>query len=585
MARGFTVIGSKFNPLSYEEMVKPLAAYTEEYNAQEAAYNDLASKAAELERLQASPIDQDVYKQYRDYSTNLANLADQLATEGLKPGSRRNILNANKAYKEQIVPIEQALAARANLDKFQAEMLAKDPTLLIDKQASEVPLSQLIATPEFRPYSYSGKDLEVSAAQAANALSKQMRDNPRKWQSIYGNQYVEARSTTGYTAQEINDALQGGGPTELRAVIQEAMAPLKYFTNEEAIAKGKNRVALGMQNAIGEEKYQVLENWKEKLALQDYYARRGKGNEPPAPQLYPGGNYQLASPNETMDIVKARKEKVNKILSSNNYIAKSSLPIMGMNIPLKVNIKLFDSDGRLRSLNNIEADLKTDAEKKIAEEAYDSISLELQSIGLENPRTSSRVINKALIEETLNNYGVKNSPSSISLEALPLDTKTIDSEVARVLLYNKDTKNNTLPRIKKIDSWNPTTGEIKFNSHTVKEDDIFNINEDKDTRSFVAPPTVGVSAMPGLEGYVLTIGSNSYLVPPEQLQGAPGANDLANQQALMRRAYEAYNANKTVENKNFLDIARSNARRVATSPFTVSAGNVNAYSVGNNIFK
>lgn len=585
MARGFTVIGSKFNPLSYEEMVKPLAAYTEEYNAQEAAYNDLASKAAELERLQASPIDQDVYEQYGDYSTNLANLADQLATEGLKPGSRRNILNANKAYKEQIVPIEQALAARANLGKFQAEMLAKDPTLLIDKQASEVPLSQLIATPEFRPYSYSGKDLEVSAAQAANALSKQMRDNPRKWQSIYGNQYVEARSTTGYTAQEINDALQGGGPPELRAVVQEAMAPLKYFTNEEAIAKGKSRVALGMQNAIGEEKYQVLENWKEKLALQDYYARKEKGNEPPAPQLYPGGSYQLASPNETIDIVKARKEKVNKILSSNNYIAKSALPIMGMNIPLKVNIKLFDSDGRLRSLNNIEADLKTDAEKKIAEEAYNSISLDLQSIGLENPRTSSRVINKALIEETLNNYGVENSPSSISLEALPLDTKTIDNEVARVLLYNKDTKNNTLPRIKKIDGWNPTTGEIKFNSHTVKEDDIFNINEDKDTRSFVAPPTVGVSAMPGLEGYVLTIGSNSYLVPPEQLQGAPGANDLPNQQALMRQAYEAYNANKTVENKNFLDIARSNARRVATSPFTVSAGNVNAYSVGNNIFK
>lgn len=42
------VVNSRFKPFSYEEMLRPIAAYTDEYNAQEAAYGELGQSGSSM---------------------------------------------------------------------------------------------------------------------------------------------------------------------------------------------------------------------------------------------------------------------------------------------------------------------------------------------------------------------------------------------------------------------------------------------------------------------------------------------------------------------------------------------------------
>ena len=67
MAYGF-VIGSRFKPFSYDEMLKPLAAYTDQYNAKEADYREHSISAGQRVKLADSKIDQDTYARYKEYA-------------------------------------------------------------------------------------------------------------------------------------------------------------------------------------------------------------------------------------------------------------------------------------------------------------------------------------------------------------------------------------------------------------------------------------------------------------------------------------------------------------------------------------
>lgn len=316
MANGFMVINSRFRPFSYDEMLKPLAAYTDEYNAQEAAYGELANNASQWERLKDSEIDQDSYNRYKEYSAALQQAADTLASEGLKPGSRRNLQAARKQYVEQIAPIEQAYKKREELSKLQREMMAKDPTLLINRGADRIALSELIANPELTPSTYSGSYIERSAAQAASALAKQMRDNPREWKGILGGQYYETRMRYGYTADEIQDALRGEGPTELRQVVQQAVQPVLGWDNREAQEQALSYAARGLWNAIGEERYQNLQNPDYLNSLERLKLRKlQEGEAPSTPALPP----ILSGPIRESEVVGGNKDAIN-------YMTRGELP-------------------------------------------------------------------------------------------------------------------------------------------------------------------------------------------------------------------------------------------------------------------
>lgn len=370
MAYGF-VIGSRFKPFSYDEMLKPLAAYTDEYNAQEAAYGELSNSAAQWEKLADSKIDQDTYARYKEYADSLQQTADALARNGLKPDSRQALIGAKRRYTEEIVPIEQAYQKRAELAKLQKELRAKDPTTLIERGADEIALSELIANPELSPATYSGAYLERSAAQAASALAKEIRENPRKWRSILGGQYYETRMRTGYTADEIQRAVSGDptAPQELQSVIEQVIAPIRSWSNPQAQEEALGYTARGLWNAIGEDKYQMADNWLLKMQLQEAaMARRASAKASPSsgvrPPILSGAPIQL---NTVGDIEAVRaiasSKDPDKIAAARD---KAQLAEQNMQTILSENPELSDYLDYVRSRNSMSSltDSKIDSKVK-----------------------------------------------------------------------------------------------------------------------------------------------------------------------------------------------------------------------------
>jgi hypothetical protein len=74
---------------------------------------------------------------------------------------------------------------------------------MFDRAASSLSLDELMANPTLSPRAYSGTMLAKQVGSAAQNLSKDMMDNPRKWRSILGGQYFESLMQRGFRPNEV----------------------------------------------------------------------------------------------------------------------------------------------------------------------------------------------------------------------------------------------------------------------------------------------------------------------------------------------------------------------------------------------
>lgn len=288
MANYNLVVNSTFKPFTFDEYIKPYQLYGEAYKAQEDALSELSAKANVWEELANEETDPETYKMYKKYATDLQTQADNLSKYGLNPGSRSALMDLKGRYSKEITPIEQAYTRRRTLADEQREARSKDDTILFDKEANTISLDDLISNPELSYTNYSGKTLASQVGTAVKARAKEMRDNPRVWKNILGDSYYESRMQTGYTNDEVQAAINGdkNAPPELLAIVEDTITSsgIKDWKNSDALARAYTYARQGLNEGVGEVNYQVLENWRAKLAeqeaakLREELAKQGKLN-------------------------------------------------------------------------------------------------------------------------------------------------------------------------------------------------------------------------------------------------------------------------------------------------------------------
>ena len=275
------VVNSTFKPFTFDEYIKPYQLYGEAYKAQEDALSELSAKANVWEELASEETDPETYKMYKKYATDLQTQADNLSKYGLTPGSRSALMDLKGRYSKEITPIEQAYTRRRALANEQREARLKDDTILFDKDANTISLDDLISNPELSYTNYSGKTLASQVGTAVKARAKEMRDNPRVWKNILGESYYESRMQTGYTNDEIQAAIKGDGnaPPELLAIVEDTITSsgIKGWKNKDALTRAYTYARQGLNEGVGEVNYQVLENWRAKLAEQEAAKLREQG--------------------------------------------------------------------------------------------------------------------------------------------------------------------------------------------------------------------------------------------------------------------------------------------------------------------
>ena len=274
------VVNSKFQPFSFERYIQPYQIYGQAYREVENALGELDTKASIWEEMANEQTDPYAYKMYKTYANDLEEQAGQLAREGLNAASRRNMLNMKARYSKEITPIEQAYALRQKQAEQQQQALLQDPTLMLSRRAATTSLDDYIKNPQLDYDAYSGRLITAQAATAAAALSKQIRENPRKWRSILHDSYYETLMQRGFRVEDVLEAIQDNpeAAQELTRIVEDAVnsSGVRNWGDKATIARAIDYAKQGLWSAVGETQYQILDNWRAKMAAQEAMQKRAE---------------------------------------------------------------------------------------------------------------------------------------------------------------------------------------------------------------------------------------------------------------------------------------------------------------------
>jgi hypothetical protein len=290
-----------FTPFTFEQMLKPMAMYTEEYNAIQDSLGELATKADMFSKLATDPETQAMYKKY---SNDLAAQAESLAKQGLTPASRQGLINMKKRYASEITPIEQAYTKREELVKEQRKLKAANPSIMFDTDFSTVSLNDIINNPAISYSSVSGDDLYKKGKEAAIASSARVMDVI----PALRDQYWKIRQ--GYGAEAANEFLlnQESIP-ELKQAIDRIVSQSGVSKNN--LSRAIDYTISGVMSGLSyDEKYQANRGYqdeleKERLQLQKdqfEWTKKQKEEETKGIELPNGNRLKLVGAGRAIEI-------------------------------------------------------------------------------------------------------------------------------------------------------------------------------------------------------------------------------------------------------------------------------------------
>jgi len=272
------VANTQFRNRSFDDMLKPLLMYTQEYNAIEDAASDLATKASVWEGMANEQTDPEAYAQYKRYADDLQRQAVNLSHNGLNPTTRRELLNLKRRYSSEITPIEQAYANRkAQVDEQRKAML-QNPTLLLSRRADMTSLDDYMRNPQLGYESYSGALLTQQVGQAASAIAKELRD--------YGNgKPLDGFTKTwlqqhGFTAAEVAQAINNPDSPRsshiLNTLVNNVMTDsgVPQWADRATLNQAYSYARQGLWNAVGQTQVQTYTDEAARLSAQEAMQKR-----------------------------------------------------------------------------------------------------------------------------------------------------------------------------------------------------------------------------------------------------------------------------------------------------------------------
>lgn len=256
MAGNYLAVTARFNPLSYEEIISPLAQATQAQQDIESQYSQLGQASDIWTNALDKTVNPIAAQRVEDYKNQLQQAAQELSTKGLTPQSRQSLAQMKNQYASDIAPIEQAYTKGQELSKELRLQREQNPTLLTNITPQTLSVDYLMQHPDVTPEYYSGALLTNQVASAVKAYANQIRQEGRM-RNIAGGQYLERIDKYGLDPADVQAAMQGRGPKFLQDIVQNAIAtsPISKWENAQNILpQAYQYAASGLSAGIGEDK-------------------------------------------------------------------------------------------------------------------------------------------------------------------------------------------------------------------------------------------------------------------------------------------------------------------------------------------
>jgi len=267
MANYSIVIGSKFKPFSYQELLHPVMTATQAQQQVEEAYANMALEAELAGGRINEQVDKEAYKTYKAYSDELSRLSERLAKQGLTPEDRKTMYGMRARYAKEISPIETAYERRRALADEQRRMQASaNWNLRFNNDFSTVSLDKLIENPEMSFDTLSGDEIINRTSMLAKQAMQSIVDNPEISPAERG--LLITKMQSGATLQQLNKALQMGlqpgetGDAAVDALLQVARTVDASYQGNGAYNADwmwKN-IAQGLYGGVGTSTYNIMQD-------------------------------------------------------------------------------------------------------------------------------------------------------------------------------------------------------------------------------------------------------------------------------------------------------------------------------------
>ena len=271
MSKYIVTNSSHFKPFTYDELVKPIAQYTEAYNKSVEDTDALAMQAGAIGSMidDKSTVARGLYD---SFMSDTEGLVDDLASNGYNINTANQLSNLRRRYGQDITKINAAITNKAAAVKRYDDELSKDKTLITQIDPRTLSVDDWMENPYAGNYkSYSGTMLLTQASSLGENLRRDLLQNADKWKSILGGQYFERDTFTGFHANEIDKAIsllnKGEVSNDSRiATLQNAMmtvynsSGMSEWASPEQRAQALGYIGEGIYSAVGSHKSDTLKN-------------------------------------------------------------------------------------------------------------------------------------------------------------------------------------------------------------------------------------------------------------------------------------------------------------------------------------
>lgn len=197
-------LDTRFNPFTYDEMVKPLLYYKQAYDEAEAAYSDLVAQTEAWKDIANREKSPEAFEMYQRYSGDLSRAVDDFS-RGMNTRNKRALLGLKRRYAQDIAPIARASEAMNAANELRAKA-GPDAIFEVGEYNSLDPF--LHGKTANNRYQSKETLTKQTAVMTEAAMAEAMKDP--EFQKAMGNQYWLIKQHTGGSYEELLEAMKLG---------------------------------------------------------------------------------------------------------------------------------------------------------------------------------------------------------------------------------------------------------------------------------------------------------------------------------------------------------------------------------------
>lgn len=197
-------LDTRFNPFTYDEMVKPLLYYKQAYDEAEAAYSDLVTQTEAWKDIANRENSPEAFEMYQRYSGDLSRAVDDFS-QGMTAKNRRALLGLKRRYAQDIAPIARASEAMNAANELRAKA-GHDAIFEVGEYNS---LDQFLHGKTANNKYQSREALtKKTAAMTEAAMAEALKDP--EFEKAMGNQFWMITQHTGGSYKDLTEAMKLG---------------------------------------------------------------------------------------------------------------------------------------------------------------------------------------------------------------------------------------------------------------------------------------------------------------------------------------------------------------------------------------